>query len=39
MDLNEYPSIIIDNGQGICKVGYAGYDEPTVQIPSIVGLS
>ena len=29
--------IVMDNGSGICKAGFAGDDAPRVVIPSIVG--
>ncbi|KAJ8508140.1 hypothetical protein ONZ45_g9552 [Pleurotus djamor] len=30
-------SIVIDNGSGTCKVGFAGHERPDVTFPSIVG--
>ncbi|XP_017288573.1 actin, clone 302 isoform X2 [Kryptolebias marmoratus] len=35
---DEISSIIIDNGSGICKAGFAGDDYPNIVIPSIVGF-
>ena len=29
--------IVIDNGSGMCKAGFAGDDSPTAVFPSIVG--
>ena len=29
--------LILDNGSGACKAGFAGEDEPSVWFPSIVG--
>nr|CAD2161647.1 unnamed protein product [Meloidogyne enterolobii] len=34
---NEYVAIVIDNGSGVCKAGFAGHKEPCVVFPSIVG--
>jgi actin-related protein len=33
----EIPSVIIDNGSGMCKAGIAGDDAPRNTFPSIVG--
>uniref|UniRef100_A0A915N3I4 Actin n=1 Tax=Meloidogyne javanica TaxID=6303 RepID=A0A915N3I4_MELJA len=30
-------AIVIDNGSGMCKAGFAGYDNPIALFPSIVG--
>jgi len=30
-------ALVIDNGTGSCVAGFAGYDVPTTDIPSIVG--
>ena len=30
-------AVIIDNGSGLCKAGFAGDDAPTVSFPSVVG--
>ncbi|XP_076079173.1 actin, cytoplasmic-like [Mytilus galloprovincialis] len=30
-------AVVIDNGSGLCKVGFAGYDAPKSVFPSIVG--
>ncbi|RWS18448.1 hypothetical protein B4U80_06894, partial [Leptotrombidium deliense] len=32
-------ALVIDNGSGICKAGFAGDDVPRVMFPSIVGIS
>ncbi|XP_054762987.2 uncharacterized protein LOC129269505 [Lytechinus pictus] len=37
MDLGEVEAIVIDNGSGICKAGFAGDNEPRSTFPSIVG--
>ena len=29
--------VIIDNGSGLCKCGFAGQDLPTAVFPSLVG--
>lgn len=33
------PAIVIDNGSGSCKMGYAGEEKPQVEIPCLVGYS
>ncbi len=33
----EFSSVIIDNGSGMCKAGLAGDDAPRNIFPSIVG--
>lgn len=30
-------AVVIDNGSGLCKVGFAGEDYPKSVLPSIVG--
>lgn len=30
-------ALVIDNGSGMCKAGFSGYDTPSVVFPSIVG--
>ena len=30
-------ALVIDNGSGMCKAGFAGDDAPRVALPSIVG--
>lgn len=30
-------AVVIDNGSGLCKAGFAGDDAPTCVFPSIVG--
>ncbi|XP_071507603.1 actin-1-like [Diadema antillarum] len=37
MDLDEVEPIVIDNGSGICKAGFAGDESPRSAFPSIVG--
>lgn len=34
---NDSPAIVIDNGSGMCKAGFAGDDAPRAVFPSIVG--
>ena len=34
---DDVAALIVDNGSGICKAGFAGDDAPTVVFPSIVG--
>ncbi|CAK5075218.1 unnamed protein product [Meloidogyne enterolobii] len=34
---HEFDVIVIDNGSGVCKAGFAGHKEPCVVFPSIVG--
>ena len=31
------PALVVDNGSGMCKAGFAGDDAPRVVFPSIVG--
>ncbi|KAF4747816.1 Actin, aortic smooth muscle, partial [Perkinsus olseni] len=33
----ETPAVVIDNGSGLCKAGFAGDDAPRAIFPSIVG--
>ena len=33
----EVQSVVIDNGSGMCKAGFAGDDAPRAVFPSIVG--
>ena len=35
----EVQALVIDNGSGMCKAGFAGENEPRVVFHSIVGLS
>lgn len=35
----EFAAIVVDNGSGICKAGFAGEDVPRAVFPSIVGHS
>jgi actin-related protein len=37
MDTDESPPLVIDNGSGMCKAGFAGDDAPRCVFPSIVG--
>merc|ERR1712003_349218 len=34
---DETPAIVVDNGSGMCKAGFAGDDAPRAVFPSIVG--
>ena len=34
---NEVPAVVLDSGSGECKAGFAGEDEPTVMVSSVVG--
>ncbi|KAL7638497.1 UNVERIFIED_CONTAM: hypothetical protein RMT77_011067 [Armadillidium vulgare] len=34
---DEIPALVIDNGSGMCKAGFAGDDAPRAVFPSIVG--
>ena len=34
---DKYTSLVIDNGSGMCKAGFAGQDAPRAVFPSIVG--
>ena len=36
-DNNEVPELVVDNGSGTCKAGFAGDDAPRAVFPSIVG--
>ena len=36
-DDEELVSLVIDNGSGICKAGFAGDDAPRAVFPSLVG--
>jgi hypothetical protein len=33
----EVQALVVDNGSGMCKAGFAGYDAPRAVFPSIVG--
>uniref|UniRef100_A0A7P0TBL1 Actin gamma 1 n=1 Tax=Homo sapiens TaxID=9606 RepID=A0A7P0TBL1_HUMAN len=35
----EIAALVIDNGSGMCKAGFAGDDAPRAVFPSIVGAS
>ena len=34
---DEVPTVVIDNGSGECKAGFAGDDAPKTKFPCIVG--
>jgi len=36
-DNNEVPELVVDNGSGTCKAGFAGDNAPRAVFPSIVG--
>ena len=36
-DQGETVALVVDNGSGMCKAGYAGDDAPRAVFPSIVG--
>lgn len=36
-DNDEVTALVIDNGSGMCKAGFAGDDAPRVVFPPIVG--
>lgn len=37
MSEEEVSAIVVDNGSGLCKAGFAGDDDPRAVFPSIVG--
>ena len=37
MDDEDVAALVIDNGSGMCKAGFAGDDAPRAVFPSIVG--
>ena len=37
MSEEEAQALVVDNGSGICKVGFAGDDAPRAVLPSIIG--
>jgi actin beta/gamma 1 len=37
MSYDEVAGLVIDNGSGMCKAGFAGDDAPRAVFPSIVG--
>ncbi|KAN0038701.1 hypothetical protein ACTA71_000887 [Dictyostelium dimigraforme] len=37
-DIQEVRALVIDNGSGMCKAGFAGDDAPRAVFPTIVGL-
>lgn len=36
-DDEEVAALVVDNGSGMCKAGFAGDDAPRAVFPSIVG--
>ena len=38
-DVDEIPHIVVDNGSGSIKAGFAGEDEPTIITPTVIGRS
>ena len=32
----EVAALVVDNGRGMCKAGYLGYDAPRAEFPSII---
>ena len=38
MELSDKPALVIDNGSGLVKAGFAGEASPCVEFPSIVGV-
>ena len=38
MNNNDRPALVIDNGSGMVKAGFAGEAQPCVEFPSIIGL-
>ena len=36
-DEKEVAAIVIDNGSGMCKAGFAGEDAPLAVVPTVVG--
>lgn len=37
MQSDEVQALVVDNGSGMCKAGFAGDDAPRAVFPSIVG--
>ena len=37
MDDSDVAALVVDNGSGMCKAGFAGDDAPRAVFPSIVG--
>ena len=37
VDDDEVQALVVDNGSGMCKAGFAGDDAPRAVFPSIVG--
>jgi len=37
MDEEDTPALVVDNGSGMCKAGFAGDDAPRAVFPSIIG--
>lgn len=36
-DEDEIASLVLDNGSGSCKAGFAGDDDPRTVVPAVVG--
>ena len=34
---DDFTSVVIDNGSGMCKAGFAGDDAPRAVFPAIIG--
>ena len=37
MSDDEIPALVVDNGSGMCKAGFAGDDAPRAVFPSVGG--
>lgn len=37
MHQEQFPAIVIDNGSGMCKAGFAEEEEPRTCFPSVLG--
>lgn len=37
MEDDDFAALVIDNGSGMCKAGFAGDDAPRAVFPSIIG--
>ena len=38
MSDGDIPAVVIDNGSGTCKAGFAGDDAPRAVFPAMVGI-
>jgi actin beta/gamma 1 len=38
-DEEDIAALVIDNGSGMCKAGFAGDDAPRAVFPSLIGLA